>query len=226
MQPTDPAPPFLFRLAAGGLVIALLAVAGLAVGLSLGWADPPRAGPLAWQDDFKAGTGRWQLLPPTGGTLAAANGALLAEFGPAGGESQALALTGGPRGDFTLEAAGTALEAGSGAAYGVVFGWQDAAHYAVVWVNGDGYAEAFEQAVGERRPWFAWQQSPIILAGTESNRVRVDVRGAALTLRVNDEILAAGLSAPGTGQVGIAARSAAPGRVVFSWVRVWAPIGD
>jgi hypothetical protein len=221
MKPDDPAPPFLWRLATYGFVLALLAVVVLAVGLSLGWADPPRAGPLLWQDDFKAGTQRWQLLPPAGGALTAQNGALLAEFEPGRAEVWAVALTAAPDGDYTLEAAGTALESGNAAAYGLVFGWHDSSHYNAVLVNGDGYAQVFEQAGADRRDWFTWQQSPIILYGNETNRVRVDVGLSGVTVRVNDEILIAGLPALGAGQIGVAARSTEGGQVVFSWVRVW-----
>ncbi len=221
MKPDDPAPPLLWRLATFGLALSVLAVAALATGLSLGWADPPRAGPLIWQDDFKAGTQRWQLLPPAGGTLVEQNGALLAEFGPDDQEAWTVALTAAPEGDYTLEAAGTALGSGNAAAYGVVFGWQDADHYAAVLVNGNGYAHVYQQAGAERRDWFVWQQSPIILYGNETNRVRVDVRAAGVTVRINDEILVAGLPPISPGQLGVAARSGETGQVVFSWERVW-----
>jgi hypothetical protein len=226
MKPDDPAPPLLWRLVTATFVLSLLAVTVLAVGLSLGWADPPRAGPLLWQDDFKQGTERWQVLAPAGGKLAASIGALLAEFGPAAAETWALALTAAPPGDFTLEAAGTPLAGDSVPAYGVVFGWQDADHYQAVFINGNGYAEAFEQAGGERRVWFVWSQSPIILYGGETNRVRVDLRGAEATLRINDEILVATLPAAAGGQIGVVARSAGPASVIFSWVRVWARSGQ
>jgi hypothetical protein len=221
MKPNDPAPPLLWRLATYAFGVSLLAVVVLAVGLSLGWADPPRAGPLLWQDDFKAGTQRWQLLPPAGGGLSAQNGALLAEFAPGTSEAWALALAAAPAGDYTVEAAGTALESGNMAAYGVVYGWRDASHYNAVLVNGDGYAQVFQQVGAERRDLFRWQQSPIILYGNETNRVRVDSRGAGVTIRINDEVLIAGLPAAGPGQIGIAARSAEAGQVVFSWVRIW-----
>ena len=220
---TDAPPPlWLWRLTTRGFVVCLLAVLALAAGLALGWADPPRAGPLLWQDDFKQGLARWQVLPPAGGTLAAQDGALLAEFGP-GPEAWAAALTTGPAGDYTLEAAGTPLTGTP--AYGLVFGWQDAAHYNAVFINGDGYAEAYQQAGAQRQTLFQWQQWPQILYGTETNRVRVDVRGAVLTVRINDEVLAADLPAGSPGQVGVAARGTAPGQVVFSWVRLWARTG-
>ena len=62
-------PIWLWRTAIWGLLAALAAVLALAGALALGLADPPRAGPLAWQDDFKQGTQRWSLSPPMGGTL-------------------------------------------------------------------------------------------------------------------------------------------------------------
>jgi hypothetical protein len=174
-----------------------------------------------WQDDFKAGTQRWQLVPPAGGSLAAQDGALLAAFGPGPGETWAVGLTASPNGDYTLEVAGTALEQGNAAAYGLVYGWQDASHFTAVLVNGDGYAQVYQQAGAERHEWFDWQQSPIILYGNETNRVRVDARTAGVTVRINDEILVAGLPPAGQGQIGLAARSDQAGMVVFSWVRVW-----
>jgi len=49
----------------------------------------------------------------------------------------------------------------------------------------------------------------------------VDVGRSGVTVRVNDEILVAQVPAPRPGKVGVAARSAEAGQVVFSWVRVW-----
>jgi len=119
--------------------------------------------------------------------------------------------------------AGAAVE--GPAAYGLVFGWQDDAHYSAVLVNGNGYAEAYTQAGPQRAAWLAWQQWPHILYGVESNRVRVDVRaegaGTAVTARVNDEVLATTTLAGSAGQVGVLARGPGPARVVFSWVRLW-----
>jgi hypothetical protein len=221
--PSDRAPAWLWRTASWGLLVAILAVLGLAVALALGLADPPRAGPLLWQDDFKRGTAPWDLHPPAGGTLAAADGALLAGFGAAAGaEPWAVGLTAAPAGDFTLEVAAAAVQGENVAAYGLLYDWQDDQHYSALFMDGNGYAEAYHQAGAERVTLFQWQQWPNILFGADANRVRVDVRGQSLILRINDELLVTGARAKARGQLGLAARSPAAARVVFSWVRVWA----
>ncbi len=216
-------PTWLWRTATWGLLAALAAVLGLAGTLALGLADPPRAGPLAWQDDFKQGTQRWSLIPPPGGTLAAVGGALVAGFPgvDVAGAPQAVGLTTAPTGAFTLEVAGAAVTGEAAAAYGLVFDWQDGQHYSAVFMDGNGYAEAYHQIGAERQTLFEWQQWPHILYGTDANRVRVDVRGQAVTLRINDELLATGPRAAARGQLGPAARSRAAARVVFSWARLW-----
>jgi len=61
------------------------------------------------------------------------------------------------------------------------------------------------------------------MCGSDSNRVRVEVRGGVVTARINDEVLATTTPAEGRGQIGVLVRSPAAGRVVFSWVRVYAP---
>ncbi len=215
-------PKWLARLSSGALAAALLAVAGGAAALALGAADPPQAGPLLWQDDFKAGLERWEIQAAPGGQGGADGGALIFDLPEPIGAPPALAwaVTPGPDSDFTLEVAGAA-EAGA-AAYGLVFGWQDAAHYQAVLVNGNGYAEAYSQHGTTRTTWFEFQQWPHILYGGDSNRVRVDVRGGMVTARINDEVLVTAALAEVGGQVGVLARIPAAGRVVFSWVRVWA----
>jgi hypothetical protein len=224
MSHDEASPPWLWRLASRGLVVCVLAVLALAGALALGVADSPRAGPLLWQDDFKHGTQRWTLSPPTGGTLGAADGALVAAFaGSAGAEApSAFGLTAAPITDYTLEVAGSAVSGESVAAYGLVYDWQDDQHFSALFIDGNGYAEAYHQAGAYRQTLFEWQQWPHILYGTDANRVRVDVRAQAVTLRINDELLAAGARAAARGQLGLAARSNGPARVVFSWVRVWA----
>ena len=215
------APRWLWQIARWGFIAALVSVSALALGLSLGLAYPPRAGPLLWQDDFKVDSTRWEFSAPTGGALAPRQGALAAEFTTP--DQLVLGLTAGPAGDFTLEIAGTQTAGESGAVYGLVFGWQDEAHYNAVLVNSNGYAEAYRQDGPERQQWFAWQQWPHILVQPESNRVRVDVRAARVIVRINDERLveAAANGAPARGRLGVLARSIGPGEVVFSWVRVW-----
>jgi hypothetical protein len=213
-------PAWLWRAANLGLILLAGGLAALALALQLGAADPPKAGPLLWQDDFKAGLARWELAAPPGARFDDEGGALVLQwFSAPASNATAWALAPGPRGDFTLEVAG----ASASAAYGLIFGWQDSDHYSAVLINGSGYAEAYTRRGAERQTWFEWQQWPHILAGAENNRLRVDVHGGSITARVNDEILALTTLPAALGRLGLVARAAGPGEVVFSWVRVWAP---
>ena len=225
MQSHQPVPLWLWRGAAWGLGLTLIAIIALAGALSLGLADPPRAGPLLWQDDFKGDVARWELSAPQGGGLAPREGALLAEFRTAAPDQLALGLTRRPDGDFTLEAACVQVAGDAGlqaaAACGLVFGWRGEANYSAVLVNGNGYAQVYGLKDGERTDWFEWQQWPHVLVGTASNRLRVDVRGEEATVRINDERLVQ-ITADAGGRIGLLARSSGPSRVVFSWVDVWA----
>src|SRR3989304_6829700 len=69
------APRWLWQIARWGFIAALVSVSALALGLSLGLADPPRAGPLLWQGDFKVDSTRWEFSAPTRGALAPPQGA-------------------------------------------------------------------------------------------------------------------------------------------------------
>jgi hypothetical protein len=220
-------PAWLWRLAVWGFGLLLVGVVALAAALSFGLADPPRAGPLLWEADFSGQAARWEWFPPDGGTLAPHGSALVADFARPGQVAAALAEA--PTGDFTLEAGAAQTTGASGAQYGLVFNWQSDDHYSAVLVNGNGYVEAYRQAGRVREAWFPFSQWPHVLVGPEANRVRVDVRGLRVTVRINDELLGAFEVPPGeAGRLGVMARATgAPGstgtsRVVFSWVRVWA----
>jgi hypothetical protein len=215
-------PLWLWRAVTLGFGLALVSIGALAAALYFGLADPPRAGPRLWSDDFSGDLSRWQWLTSGGGALAPQNGALIADF--TAPEQIAVALADGPAGDFTLEMTGAQSGGEIGAAYGLVFDWRDADHYSAVLINGNGYAEAYRQNGAVREAWFAWQQWPHILVGAEGNSVRVDVRrGAVLVARINDEVLIERvISDRGTGRIGVLARSSGPGRVIFGWVQVWA----
>jgi hypothetical protein len=229
----DEAPEWLARLVFGGLAALLAGLGILAAGLSLGWADPPRAGPLLWQDDFKAGESGWELVASPGAGLIRRGGALVASLDSAVPGTWVVGLAphqAAPTGDFTLEVAGAAVTSTSPTAYGLVFDWTDAAHFCALLINANGYAQAFRQAGDERDEWYAWQQWPHILVGTDNNRLRVDVRGARVTLRVNDEVVVAVNRPIGTGRLGVAmVAPPAPGpagEVVFSYARVWSEVNN
>ncbi|MGQ0601332.1 MAG: hypothetical protein ACT4QE_06500 [Anaerolineales bacterium] len=212
-------PQWLWRAAKRVFSLTLLTIAALAIALANGLADPPRVGPLLWQDNFKGDVGRWHFITTDGASLAPRAGALIADF--TGPDQSIRALTDGPIGDFTLEIAAAQTAGEIGARYGLAIGWRAKDEHTVVWLNGNGYAEAFTQAGPRRTEGFPFQQWPHILYGTEANRVRVDVRGSHIIVRINDELLAA-FEADARGQFGLIARSSGAGRVVFSWVKVWA----
>jgi hypothetical protein len=65
-----PAPAWLWHSATWGLGLLLVLVAGLAAALALGLADPARAGPLLWEDDFKDAPDRWTWVASSGAVLA------------------------------------------------------------------------------------------------------------------------------------------------------------
>jgi hypothetical protein len=212
-----PAPIWLWNLARWGLLAALAGSAALAFALANGLADPPRPGPLRLSEDFKADTSRWTFLTFGGASLETASGALRATFPKtASTDPWAAALSDGPHEAFSLEIGGAS---DGGLAYGVVFGWQDAAHHSAVLVNANGYARAYRQRGTERQEWFIWQQWPHILAG--ANRVRVDVIGPTATVRINDEWLV-DATVEGSGKIGVIAQGHEPGQVIFSWVKLWA----
>lgn len=220
MSNEQPVPRWLWAFANGALVVAVLGIGALAWALAQGVADPPRTGNLWLFDDFKGEANRWTFISPDGINLRV-EGALVAEFA-ARPEQLAFGLTDAPAGDFTLEVAGTPRANSNGLAYGLVFGWQDETHYSAVLVNGNGYAEAYQQNGAERTTWFEWQQWPHAVGG--DNRVQVEVSAGRMTARVNDEwLMETALATWPTGKIGVLARGAdAPGAIVFSWVKVWA----
>jgi hypothetical protein len=222
MRGAAPVPLWLWRAAAWTFGAALLGVAGLAGALATGLADPPRAGALRWADDFQSGLGRWSLAAHPEGTLLPNAGGLSVDFSAA--DQWAAALTAPPTGDFTLEMGGAQTGGDLGAYYGVTFGWGDAQNYSAALINGNGYAVVFTMTAGERHEWFALQQWPHILVGGEGNRVRVDVQGARVTVRVNDErVTAFEMASTPAGLAGPLAQSTGAGWVQFNWVRLWAP---
>ena len=217
MYSEQPAPRWLWRSVTWLFGALLVMVLGLGVALALGAADTPRAGPLLWMDDFKSGAARWHFSI-AGGNLGPRQGALVADLAE---NQMAAALTARPNGDFTLEMAGAQTGGALGTKYGLVLGWRDPTHYSAVLVNGNGYVEAYQRDGAQRRDWFQWQQWPHLLAGAASNRVRADVRGRQITVRINDEVLLEA-TADTLGEIGVLARdSVAPSQVVVSWVKVW-----
>lgn len=223
MASSNDVPNWLWRAVTVGFFAALLSVSALAVALSLGAADPPRAGPLAWEETFQGDVRRWELGASEGAAIQVHNNALVADFTASG--QTAWAITAVPAGNYTLEIAAAQAQGEIGAEYGVVFDWRSEAEYAAVLINGNGYAEAFRKMGGGQVAWFPFQQWPHILYGAEANRVRVDVTGQQINARINDELLFStdlqGLRDPEGLKLGVLARAEGAGQVVFGWVKVW-----
>ena len=198
-------PNWLWRIARRGFAALIIGIVGLAVAVALGVADPKTAGPLKWEDHFT--TARWETFGEArfdeGGLVIASTGGAVAPVETA---------------DFTFEAAGGQSAGVIGAAYGIVFGYQNEQDYVAVLINGNGYVEV---TGADGTEWMAWQQWPNILLGNEANRLRVDVSGGEGLIRINDEVL---LRLPvGEGKVGVMARGLEAGQEVrFGWAKLWA----
>lgn len=224
MTPSNNVPSWLWRTVTVGFFATLFSVSVLALALSLGVADPPRTGPLAWEETFQGDVSRWELGASEGASIQVRNNALVAQFTAPG--QMVWAITAAPTGDFTLEAAAGQAQGEIGVQYGLVFDWRSEAEYAAVLINGNGYTEAFRRTGGGQELWFPFQQWPHILYGTEANRVRVDVRGSTVSARINDELLFT-TDRRGFGdrvglRLGVLARAEGAGQVIFGWVKVWA----
>ncbi|MBL8045092.1 MAG: hypothetical protein JNL09_01045 [Anaerolineales bacterium] len=224
MASSNEVPNWLWRTVTVGFFAVLAGVGALAIALSLGAADPPRAGPLAWDEIFQGDVSRWELGASEGASIQVRGGALVAEFTAPG--QTAWAITAAPTGSYTLEIAAAQAQGEIGAEYGVVFDWRSEAEHAAVLINGNGYAEAFRQTGGGQAAWFPFQQWPHILYGAEANRVRVDVAGERVSARINDELLfetadLRGFENPEGLKLGVFARAEGAGQVVFGWVKVW-----
>ena len=188
-----------------GFAALMLGIVGLTMAVALGVADPRTAGPLKWEDHFTAA--RWETF---GTTRFDGGGLVIASTGGA--------VTPVESADYTFEAAGGQAAGVIGAAYGIVFGYQNEHDFMMVLINGNGYVEV---TGADGTQWMAWQQWPNILLGDEANRLRVDVSGGEGLIRINDEVL---LRLPvGEGKVGVMARGLEAGQEVrFGWAKLWA----
>lgn len=197
-------PEWLWRIVTLGFVALVLGIVGLAAAVALGVADPKTAGPLKWEDHFTAG--RWETF---GEARFDEGGLVIASTG--------VAVTPVEAADFTFEAAGGQSAGVTGAAYGIVFGYQNEQDYVMVLINGNGYVEV---SGADGTEWMAWQQWPNILLGDEANRLRVDVSGGEALIRINDEVLRRMPAAEG--KVGVIARALEPGQEArFGWAKLW-----
>jgi len=195
---------WLWRTVTWGFAVLVIGVVGLTVAVALGVADPKTAGPLKWEDHFSVE--RWEKFGEArfdgGGLVITANGGAVTPLAAA---------------DYTFEAAGGQSAGSVGAAYGIVFGYQDEQNYTAVLINGNGYVEVIS---ADGKEWLTWQQWPNILLGVEANRLRVEVSGGAGLIRINDEVL---LRVPAAaGKAGVIAHVLEAGQEVrFGWAKLW-----
>lgn len=196
-----------------GFVSLVLAALALVAAVAYGVADPQPVGGwggLQWEDHFSRAVA-WQTV---GQGAALQNGGLELNLnqGEWGGAVVEL-----PASEFSLEVAGGQVSGPVGAAYGLVFGYEDPAHYTGIFINGNSYVEVVD---GSGRQILPLQEWPNILLNYEANRIRIDVRKGQAEIRINDEVLTT--VAAGAGQVGVAAQGSAPGQVVrFGWAKFW-----
>ncbi len=213
-------PEWLRRLVVGLFWTVLLGISGLALALRAGLADPKPLGRelQSWKFDDLEG---WDLIAdPRVAFEPDAEGLQVTFPDP---HQTALVLREMPSTPLTLEVSAAQSDGAPGLVYGLAFGYSGPRDYNVVWLNGNGYAEALSLNDGEAATRYEWQQWPHILPASETNRVRVDVgREGAVTARINDELLTSwqGPAFP-EGWAGIAARSQAAGSVTFFWVKAW-----
>lgn len=204
-------PLWLWRGVRLGFVMLVLSIIGLAIAAALGAADPKPVGSLKWEEKWQINNGKWQIF---GQGVETGNGGLEIEVGR---DEIAGAITRSESSDYTFEVAAGQERGEVGAAYGIVFGYQNPESYLAVLLNGNGYVEV---ASADGHEWMAWQQWPNILLGYEANRARVDVQNGDGLIRINDEVL---MTVPvGEGGVGVIARGSADGqRVRFGWAKYW-----
>lgn len=199
----------------------IVGLTALVIALAFGLADPRPLGRVQWEDDFSAAT-RWTILagPDARVEPQAGTGGLRFSAGEASG--MALALADMPPDDYSLEVAAAQVEGADSVRYGLVLGWRDSDHYTAMFLNRDGYVEAYTQDGAARTDWYRWQQWPHILYGGEANRLRADVyRDGRIEVRVNDEVVVA-FEAAARGEAGPAVKGEGrSGEVVYHWAKLW-----
>lgn len=184
-------PGWLWRLALAALLGTILSV-GLLLILALGGISNPRhIGELAVRDDLDRDAG-WVL--PSGGSLSEATGKVgdgVYEVFLPGSTSRVLALS--PYRAYppcTIMIAARQIDGPTDAGYGLWWGDPSGGYYYVAAVNGDGYLTVFQSVNGNTKTIMEWQVFPRIRLQGETNTLQVDIDGAQVLVRVNDEVAA------------------------------------
>jgi hypothetical protein len=195
-----------------GLLSLIVGIAGLAIAITLGIADPKPVGSLQWEQNWMTGSEDWLAFGNKDVTMGLGRLEIAVNAGEVGGS-----VTPNDATEFSFEAAGWQAGGGAGANYGIVFGYKGDADYTSVTINNNSYVEVVS---ADGKAWMPLQQWPNILLGSEANRIRVDVQGGQGLIRINDEVL---MTVPvSDGDIGVIVRGTAEGQTVrFGWAKYW-----
>jgi hypothetical protein len=141
--------------------------------------DVHRGVPI-WPNAFDQAPDEW-TIDPEGGSVA--NGIL--RLHPPTPDSTALAIHPLPVRDFIAETKAKVIEGSANNGYGIVVG--DQGDLTAFLIGGDGYISVMRQAGHEWIELQPWRQWPHIRRGNASNKLRVECRGSACALYINDE---------------------------------------
>ncbi len=202
---TDEVPGWLWRASVGALLGALLA-AGLLLVLALaGVSDPPPVGSLV-VDTGPGEVGRVGLIGSQARRLMMAP----YTFRPPGTLELSARLVGGP----------------PEARYGLWWG-SGPRRATVIAVSGSGYCAVLAVEDGAVRFIEDWRPCPHVHPAGETNRLRADVGGGQVAVRINDEYVTSFETESGEGlaplQVGFYVEAFGPGgaEAAFERLRVW-----
>lgn len=206
-------PRWLWPLVRGGFIVLLVTIAGLALAVMLGLADPRPVGQLQWEDDFSDPVSRWAV--GVGGPVVEQPAALRMDR-----PGLTLLVHNPDATEYTFAVAGYQPEGSPGAGYGLAFDVRSAGDYTVVLINNNGFVSAWRQAGAVREDLYPWQAWPHILRGEQANAIQVTVRAGQAEIRINDEFF---LTLPSMGGgVALAGWIDTPGQAVqFGWAKFW-----
>jgi hypothetical protein len=195
-----------------GLLALVVIIAGLAIAIALGVADPKPVGSLQWEENWQTGSEDWLAFGNKDVTMGLGRLEIAVNAGETGGS-----FTSNEANEFSFEAAGWQQAGEAGANYGIVFGYNSEDDYTSVTINNNSYVEVVS---ANGKTWMPLQQWPNILLGSEANRIRVDVQGGQGLIRINDEVL---MSVPvNGGDIGVIVRGTAERQIVrFGWTKYW-----
>ncbi len=223
-------PEWLWRLALVALLGAILSIVLLLIFALGGISNPRHIGTLVVRDDLDRDAG-WVLRSADALAEAAAhigNGV----YEVALPSSEALALVTAPyqvHSPCSILIAARQIDGPTDAGYGLWWGDASGEDYHVAAVNGDGYLTVFHSVDGDTEAIMEWQVFPRIHPQGQINTIQVDIDGAQVLVRVNDEVAATFEWVPDRPlEAGFYIETlSAEGTIVdFDWLAIWQEAGD